>query len=230
MSASVVNVAARNAGSRSGVQRTGMQRARRVLLIAAGALAVWSVAAWAAARALVVQAELTQADAIVVLSGSSAYIERARHAARLWHEGRAPLVVLTNDTGLSGWSSAEQRNPLFVERAAAELRRAGVPPERIAILGPPVASTHEEAVALREQAAARGLRSMLVVTSAYHSRRAWRTWERVFAGSGVRLGLDPVAPGEQTPGALTWWLSPGGWRMVAGEYPKLVYYWWQYSV
>jgi uncharacterized SAM-binding protein YcdF (DUF218 family) len=202
--------------------------ARRLLLIAVGALSLWAALAWVAARALIVHAELERADAIVVLSGSKVYVERARRAAQLFHEGRAARIILTNDKQQSGWSVERQSNPLFMERAAAELKAAGVPEASIELLPQEVTSTHEEAMLLREYALSHSLRSVLVVTSAYHSRRALWTWRKVFAGDGVQIGLDAVAPGYQTPGPATWWLHPGGWSLVAGEYVKLIYYWFHY--
>lgn len=203
-------------------------RARRALLLTAAVVVAWPPLAWGAAAWLAAGATrpgaASGADALVVLAGSSTYVERARRAAALFAEGRAPSVVLTNDNLIGGWSEAEQRNPLFVERAAGELRRAGVPGGKIEIVWPPVESTYEEAVRLREHAAARGLRSLLVVTSAYHSRRARWTLGRVFRDTGVRVELEAVAPGEQAPTPGAWWLSRLGWRMVAGEYLKLAYY------
>jgi uncharacterized SAM-binding protein YcdF (DUF218 family) len=202
--------------------------ARRVLLAAAAAVALWSALAWGAAKALIVRADLERADAIVVLSGSKVYLERARRAARLFHEGRAARVILTNDTQQSGWSAERQSNPLFMERAAAALKEAGVPEASIEMLPQGVTSTHEEATLLRRYALEHNLRSVLVVTSAYHSRRALWTWRNVFAGDPVQVGMEVVAPGEQTPGPATWWLHPGGWPLVAGEYVKLIYYWFHY--
>ena len=76
---------------------------------------------------LIVKSELPAADAIVVLSGSSTYVERADWAARLYREGRAPLVILTDDKLISGWNRAEERNPFFYELAAKELQKRGVP-------------------------------------------------------------------------------------------------------
>ena len=203
---------------------------RRALLVGLALVAAWPPLAWGAARWLAAgaagspQAGAARADAIVVLAGSSTYVERAQRAAALYGEGRAPRVVLTNDALKGGWSEAEQRNPLFVERAAAELRRGGVPAERIEIIWRPVGSTHEEAARLREYAAERGLRSLAVVTSAYHARRARWTLGRVLRGSGVAVEVEGVAPGEQSPAPATWWLRRLGWQMVAGEYLKLVYY------
>ena len=219
-----------DAAAPAGAARRGMKwrrvRPARLLLALAVAwpLAAWGAAAWLAAGAGAESAGAGGADAIVVLAGSSTYVERARRAAVLYNGGRAPRVVLTDDGLRGGWSEAEQRNPLFVERAAAELRRAGVPAGSIETVGRPVSSTYEEAAALREYAGARGLRSLVVVTSAYHSRRALWTLGRAFRGSGVTVTLEAVAPGEQSPRAATWWLSGLGWKMVAGEYLKLIYY------
>ena len=201
---------------------------RRILRIAILSLIIWPLLAWGMARALIVSAEPAHADALVVLSGSTAYVERTRWAARLFDEGRAPKIILTNDDEQGGWSSAQQRNPFFFERAAEELQRAGVPVERIEVLPQAVSSTYEEAMLLREYMAAQRLHSVLVVTSAYHSRRALWTLRRVFRGSGVEVMLAAVAPGGQSPAPATWWLHPRGWRMVAAEYPKLVYYWLRY--
>lgn len=200
------------------------RRARRAALFAAVVLAAWSLLAWVAAKGLIVSRELSGADRIVVLAGSSAYHERARLAAELFREGRAPKIVLTNDGQQGGWSNELQRNPLFAERAADELRRAGVDEAAIEVLPQQVASTHDEALLLREYASAHGLRSILLVTSAYHSRRALRTFGKAFEGSGVQVGLVNVAPGEDMPPAATWWLHARGWQFVAGEYVKLVYY------
>jgi uncharacterized SAM-binding protein YcdF (DUF218 family) len=204
------------------------KRAGRTARLVMSLLMAWWLVAWGAARALVVRGELERADALAVLGGSGVYVERTRHAARLFREGRASKVILTNDGQRGGWSNALRRNPFFVERAAEELRRAGLSPEKIEVLPRVVASTYEEAVMLREYAASHGLRSLLVVTSGYHARRALWAFERVFRGSGIAVGLDPVAPGEQKASTAVWWLRPGGWQMVAGEYLKLVYYRWRY--
>ena len=203
-------------------------RARRILIFALVGLAVWSLVAWVAARALIVKSELEHADAMVVLAGSAVYVERTRLAAELFREGRAPKIFLTNDNQQSGWSNELQRNPLFIERAAEELRRAGVPPEAIEMLPQVVSSTHDEAMLLRAVAEAQGLRSILIVTSAYHSRRALWTFRKVFEGSGINVGVTVVPTGDETPPVATWWLYLSGWREVAGEYVKLIYYWLYY--
>lgn len=189
----------------------------------------WALLAWAAGEALIVRAAVPNADAIVVLSGSSAYIERTKRAAELFREGRAPLIVLTDDHTRGSWSNALQRNPYFVERATDELIREGVPTGRIRVVPGVASSTHAEASILKEYAATQGIRSILVVTSAYHSRRALRSLRQSFAGTGTTIGMEPAPTGSETPSAAFWWLRSEGWRSVGGEYVKLIYYWFKYG-
>jgi len=65
---------------------------------------------------------------------------------------------------------------------------------------------------------------VLFVTSAYHARRVRWTLGKAFAGSNIEVGLATAPTGEQTPAPAVWWLSGSGWRDVAGEYAKLIYY------
>ncbi len=78
----------------------------------------------------------------------------------------------------------------------------------------PVTCTSDEAVLFRRYAEMDGLRSILVVTSAYHSQRAVWTLRKVFQGSNILVGLESVPTGMQTPWPATWWLRLHGWRTV----------------
>ncbi len=180
--------------------------------------------AWLAAEALIVRAHLGHADALVVLGGSSTYRERTSRAAQLFKEGRASRILLTNDNVQGGYSPKEDRNPLFVELAFDELKRQGVPADKIDIVPGTVSSTYDEAVCLRIYADEMKFRSILIVTSAYQSRRALWTMRRAFRGSKTEIGIEPVAPGAQSPRAWTWWRYRLGWQMVPGEYVKIAYY------
>src|SRR6266852_7339347 len=195
-----------------------IKRGLRVALLAAIA---WPLFAWLAAEVLVTNPAPAQADAMLVLAGSSTFAERTHQAAQLFKEGRAPKIILTNDNQESGWSAELQTNPLYVQRAAIELKSCGVPEENIEIVPETVSSTRDEAARVREHAASSGLHSILVVTSAYQVRRARWTFDQMFAGSGVSISFSSVPPGDQTPRPLTWWLHRRGWSMVASEYVKL---------
>jgi uncharacterized SAM-binding protein YcdF (DUF218 family) len=137
--------------------------------------------------------------------------------------------VLTDDNTRGGWSSVQQRNPYFVERAHDELVKQGVPPTQIRVAPGVADGTHAEALIVRDYVLAHSLRSVLVVTSAYHSRRALRSLRQTLADTGAALGIASAPTGWQTPGPALWWLHYEGWRSVAGEYVKLIYYWLKYG-
>ncbi len=192
------------------------------------ALIACPLLARAAAQFLIVKADLRSADAIVVLSGSSTYIERTDWAAKLFREGRAPMVILTNDRLTSGWNRAEERNPYFYELAARELRLRGVPAGKIQVVPGTASGTYEESLQIRDYATTHQLGRLLIVTSAYHSRRALWSIRRATLGSGIEIGIDCPPPGWQTPSAWLWWRHRWGWKVVAGEYVKMIYYWSKY--
>lgn len=211
----------------------------RILKIVLVVIVVWTIVAGLAARALIVRAPLESADAIVVLSGSSAYVERTQKAAQLYREGRAPLVLLTDDHTRGGWDNAQQRNPFFVERAKNELIKAGVPENRIEVVPGFAGSTRDEALVLKYRVLNERpiqhfvtlpkYESLLVVTSSYHSRRALRVLQQTFAGTDVKLGMEPSPDASLHASTVFWWLRPDGWRNVGGEYVKLIYYWFKYD-
>ena len=201
-----------------------MRLRRAILKIVSCCILIWPFAAWAGAKYLITEAPLDKADAIVVLGGSATYKERTHEAARLLFEGRSPSILITNDNQRGPWSSADQRNLYYYERSFEELEKFGVPSQSIDLLVTPVTSTYEEAQVVKEYAQQRGLHSILIVTSAYHSRRALWVFSKVFRDTGISIGLTSVPPGEQTPPAATWWLSARGWKLVPVEYVKMVYY------
>ena len=202
-----------------------MSRRRRIIVkVFVSCILVWPMVAWVAATLLITEAPLANADAIVILGGSANYKERTREAAKLLLEGRSPRLLITNDNMRGPWSSAEQRNLYFYERSLEEIRNAGVPGNSVNVLMKPVAGTQEEAELVRQYAEEHRLHSVLIVTSAYHSRRALWVFSRVFRDTGIRIGLISVKPGDESPRPATWWLSRRGWRLVPTEYVKMVYY------
>lgn len=200
------------------------RRRSRFFKALALALLLWPFLAWAAAKLLIVRAPLEHAGAIVLLSGSSSYKERAARSAELFAAGRAPRIILTNDGQQGSWNNVLERNPFYYESTLTELTRLGVPRDRVDILMQPVSSTRDEAVLLREHVEKNAIRSVLVVTSAYHSRRALWTFQRVLGDGGTSIGLEVAGTGWQTPSPWTWWLRLRGWQTVPPEYFKLVYY------
>ena len=203
-------------------------RGRRFLIIVVLLIALSPFVAWGAARMLIVKADVQSADAIVVLSGSSTYLERASRAADLYREGRAPLILLTNDGVVSGWDNREDRNPFYYELTTRRMQQQGVPADRISVAPGFAGGTYDESLLVRDFAVAHGLKRLLVVTSGYHSRRALWSMRHACAGSGIEIGIDTAPTGWQTPSPWLWWSKRRGWKLVGGEYVKMIYYWAKY--
>src|SRR5258707_12730264 len=145
-------------------------RGRRFLIIAAVLLASSPFVAWCAARFLIVKADVKSPDAIVVLSGSSTYVERAAWAAQLYREGRAPLIVLTNDGLISGWDHLEARNPYYYELRTRRLAHQGVAADRIQLASGQALGTYEETLLVRDHSTGHHFKPVLIATSRYPYR------------------------------------------------------------
>lgn len=187
----------------------------------------WILIAPFLATNLIVERPLEKADAILVLSGSLVYKERTHKAAEVYKKGVAKKVLLNDDGGRAGWSQKEKRNPPFVYLAQQELISQGVAENDIEILADQVTGTIWEARNLHKKVEEDKLKSVVLVTSAYHTKRALQTFEEVL-GSDVKIGIVSSPTGEQTPPPWTWWLSKRGWQVVAGEYVKFIVYWVYY--
>lgn len=212
-------------GSKAGLSE-GIKAARRRRFVVSAILliAVSPFAAWCAARLLIVKTDLPSADAIVILSGSSTYLERADWAAKLYREGRASQIILTNDGLISGWDHRAERNPYYYELTARRLQQLGVPAGRIQLAPGPALGTYEESLLVRDYATSHNLKRILIVTSGYHSRRALWSMRRACEGSGIEIGINSAPPGWQTPSPWSWWSRRWGWKVVGGEYLKMIYY------
>lgn len=161
---------------------------------------------------LVVERMTPNADALVVMAGSRS--ERNPVTARLYREGYASRILLTNDGILGGWSSKFQRNLYLVEWAREYLLEEGVPEDAIELLGFSESGSYYDALNTRSHVLAAGnIQSLLVVTSDYHTRRTLWVFEHVFSGMNIRIGVYPIPKDK-------------GRRLgvLATELVKLVYY------
>ncbi|GGV42356.1 hypothetical protein GCM10010182_78830 [Actinomadura cremea] len=125
---------------------------------------------------LVLADPLSKADVILALGCHDTRV--AVHAARLWHEGRAPLLVVSGGRGkvTSGWAETEAR--VFARVA----REHGVP-ERALVLEETAANTGENITATRRLLDGRGIavRSGILVAKPYMTRRSLATARRQWA-------------------------------------------------
>ena len=173
------------------------------------ALALAAVFADEPARWLVTADPPRPADAAVVLAGDPDY-ERTKTGARLLLAGEVRLLILTGGEPGPGDSATSLRDAAI---------RAGVPPDRIR-LEQVSRSTHGSMEAIRPILEQEGIRSLAVVTSPYHQRRA--VWAARKTLPGIEIVSRPADPAGWRPGG--WWKTRWNRRIVLSEYGKLVYY------
>lgn len=192
-----------------------------------GAFLIWVLFAPMIAGLLIIEKPNDEADSIVVLAGSTTYVERTQKAAELFGKGRAQRVFLTDDGGRAGWSNKEKRNPPYSDLARDQLAAMNIPSEKIEILPHTGDGTNYEAAYFASIAKENGIRSAMLVTSPYHTRRALWAFENAAKAEGLEIdfGVASPLPGIESPPTFSWWLSSKGWSMVAGEYVKFIYYW-----
>jgi len=166
---------------------------------------------------------LVRADVVHVLAGSR--MDRQLEGGLLYQEGYAPLILLTAEGADNGESYLMARG-LSPESGAAfarrQLVRFGIPAS--AILIPPEThdNTAQEAATLRRLAIEHQWKTVILVTSGYHTRRAGYAMERALRGTGVRLIVRPTRFDDSQP--ERWWASRSDVRWILSEGPKFAAY------
>jgi len=90
-------------------------------------------------------------------------------------------------------------------------------PDAITVLPGQVTGTDSEAKAMAAEIDTRPLKTLLIVTSAYHTRRALRTFEKSLAAKDISVGIEHAPVGDGSPAPGFWWLTLRGWPMVAAN-------------
>jgi uncharacterized SAM-binding protein YcdF (DUF218 family) len=189
-----------------------------LVVLAAGAFAFTRLGTY-----LYAEDPLARADVIVILAGTTA--ERPLEAADLYREGHAPLVMLTHGLVEPAVRMLRERGialPTEADMNRQVLERSGVPADAILLLPQLHDNTAQEGETLRQMAAERGWRRVIVVSSKYHLRRAGFALRRELGANGVEVVMrgsryDPSNPDR-------WWESRHDWRWMLSELPKFAAY------
>ena len=203
--------------------RTARRRALRiaVAVMAAYLVLFQSPVPWMIAEPLRASEPLRQADAIVVFAGGvgesgkagGGYQERVQQALTLYDRWMAPHVVFS-----SGYTFVFQEAEVMRDLAVAH----GVPPEAI-VLEQRSASTHQNVTFVADLLRAKGWRTILLVSSPYHMRRALLTWKRL--APDIEVIPAPVTTSRfygHTRGATLEQIHG-----ILHEYLGILYYWWK---
>lgn len=168
---------------------------------------------------------LAKADCIVALRANDA--PRLRQAAELLKQGYATHLVLSiipPTKRLAGQAPAALTT-LEQERDRRQvlnyLRDFGRNEEGVLFTDEVARSTFEEAVAAKKLMEEKNFRSLILVTDAYHMRRALILFTLLFRGTGIRIYHASVAPKGFDP--RQWWRKKKELAYVRREYLSLAY-------
>jgi hypothetical protein len=201
------------------VRRRGIVAALAMLLaVPAGMVAGREPALRAAGGALVAADPLAAADVIVVPAdtGPAGVLE----AADLVHAGVAPAAAVFADPPNEVDREFLRRGVPYEDLAARSIRQLqalGV--ARVEVIPRGVAGSEDAGRVLPAWCAERGLRSVIVVTTADHSRRLRRMLRRAMAGHATRVSVRPARYSEFDPDR--WWHTREGVRTGVIELQKL---------
>lgn len=139
---------------------------------------------------LVVDKPLPHADALVVMAGEANI--RLPVAAKLYMQGITEKILLTNDGIFSSWSEEKQRNLYEVEWAEDKLLKMLVPKSAIVKLTFSSSGSIYDAINTRIYVLDKGIKSIIIVTSDYHTKRSLWTFEKIFRNQPVAIGVYPA--------------------------------------
>ncbi len=158
-----------------------------------------------------------KADAIVILAGD---LHRAIYAADLYNQGLAPVIML-------GRPYVDEPDPLCglgfpcpsqVESMERVLRAKGVPEGVLKLYGHDHMSTVEEAESLERELGPKP-RTLLIVTSPYHCRRAKMILSGILRSHELIMTPTPYERFD-----AIWWNHQGSAGAVVSEVAKFVFH------
>lgn len=150
------------------------------------------------------------ADAIVAISGGDT-AARTAEAIKLYKNGWANKLIFSGAAqDKSGPSNAEimKKQAIFYDI-----------PESNIIIEESSVNTHENASNTQALISANNLKRIILVTSAYHQKRASLEFQKR-AGDSMIVINHPVANDKQW--TKNWYLTPAGWWLAVGELVKII--------
>jgi uncharacterized SAM-binding protein YcdF (DUF218 family) len=152
-----------------------------------------------------------KADAVVVLGGDQ-YGARVVKGAQLAAAGYAPVVLVSGPKRLVGYDSSDEVQYAEQQGYPASLFR------EVHLPGQDAGSTRSEARFLGSYLAAQGMKSILLVTSNYHTKRAAKLWRL----QNPTLGVTVVAAPDPFFAPDRWWKTRTGQKTFVYEWMKTI--------
>lgn len=156
------------------------------------------------------QFDCQRVDAIVAISGGDTPA-RTDQAIRLYKNGWADKLIFSG-------AAADKTGPSNAEAMRRQALNENVPASDI-ILDETSETTKQNAANTHDLFADNDIHSVILVTSAYHQRRAGLEFGQR-AGTDIRLVNHPVATDNQW--SPWWWTTPNGWYLALSEFFKII--------
>lgn len=178
-----------------------------------------------AGHLLIVETEPQPADIGLVLAG---HFSRAIYAADLFREGLITRIWISRpvrESALAQLDAVGVPFPRQEDVSRAILLKKGVPEDRIEVIGVGAVSTIAEARAVAVLLPQRPMvRSLLIVTSRFHVRRAQAIFDRIVVPAS---GITIRTVGSPYDGFIAdqWWRDRDSAREVILESAKLLLFW-----
>lgn len=151
-----------------------------------------------------------KADAVVAVSGGDTSA-RAAEAIDLYKRGWANTIIFSG----AAFDKTGPSNASVMRKQALD---AGVP-ERVILIEEQGATTKQNAEKTNDLLEENNVHSVILVTSAYHQRRASLEFNKL-VGPDVSVRSHPVMADNQW--SSLWWLTPTGWWLAIGEFIKII--------
>ena len=164
-----------------------------------------------------------KADVIVVLNGRDC--ERSLAAVDLYNNGYSGLIVMAEIMKQPGTDEFRKRvkenisRKMFFQWAIDSM---GVPENSFKLIGDGISSTYDEALVTKKFMLANNYKSILLVTSKWHSKRAYLTFRSALKETGIKITIYPSMYDTFSPDA--WWKSNNDAELVFYEYVRFIYY------
>ena len=174
------------------------------------------------ADAWVIDDPVTNADAIVILGGGPE--TRPFAAARLYHDGVAPMVLYTDvRPGPTEELGITPREP---EQTRRVLLSHNVPATAMTMIGTNVATTYDESLAVRAWIEKSGAKTIIIPTDPFHTRRVRWIFRKELRDTQTAIHVVPVNAARYR--VKDWWRHEDGVIAFQNEIVKYLYYRWEY--
>jgi uncharacterized SAM-binding protein YcdF (DUF218 family)/glycosyltransferase involved in cell wall biosynthesis len=180
--------------------------------------------AWYFGEQLVIRDFPVKSDAIVIFTGNgeasyrnTSYQRRALDGVKLYKGGYAEKIYLS--------SGIDQTIP-EVKFVKLFLHSQGIPKESIHILDRYPHSTFENVMMVKEMLDKDGIKSIIFITSPYHSLRASLTWKKNAKDINI---VSPAVVDTPSP-KLKWGIGLDKMKIIAYEYLAIINNWFKGSI